>query len=316
MLAPRKISIGTRGSILALMQAKEVRDQIISTHTDYQNSPHLISIVPFKTTGDKIIDRSLVEIGGKGLFIKEIEEALLNNFSGSAQIDIAVHSMKDMPSFFSDGLGIFAIPQRKDARDAFISTKYSTISNLPLHACVGSSSPRRAALILNQRPDLKIINFRGNIDTRLKKLNTNQVAATILAVAGLERISMQNHITKILDEDEMLPAVGQGALALQAKNNDDFIIKLLEPLNHLNSQICIDAERAFLKTINGSCKTPLAANCKIKNGQLHLQALLASLDGKEIYKTSRTSDLNDAVKIGNDAGKEIKIIGRHILDNL
>ena len=311
MLAIQKISIGTRGSKLALAQAAEVKNHILSSSSEYKNSPDLISIIPFKTTGDKIIDKNLVEIGGKGLFIKEIEEALLTK-----QIDIAVHSMKDMPGFFSEGLDIFAVPERQDARDAFISNQYSSIANLPDGAIVGSSSPRRAALMLHSRPDLKIVSFRGNIDTRLQKLQQKQVDATILAVAGLKRISMQNHITKIIDESEMLPAVGQGALALQARDNDDSIIKILESLNHHHSKICVDAERAFLKTINGSCKTPLAANCKIENNQLHLKVLLASLDGKEIYQTSRIGNFTDAVMIGNDAGEEIKKLGQHILDEL
>ncbi len=311
MLDVKKITIGTRGSRLALAQSEEIKHLIISNHPDYQKSPELISIIPFKTTGDKIIDRSLVDIGGKGLFIKEIEEALIDN-----QIDIAVHSMKDVPGFFSSNLDIFAIPTRQNHCDAFISNQYSSIANLPLNATIGTSSPRRAALILNQRPDLKIVNFRGNIDTRLQKLREKQVDATILAVAGLERISLQNHITKIISEEEMLPAVGQGALALQARNNDSFITKLLEPLNHQASKICVDAERAFLKTINGSCKTPLAAYCQIKDGQLFLRVMLASLDGKEIYKTSRIGDLKDSVTIGNDAGLEIKKLGKHILDRL
>ena len=311
MLSTRKILIGTRGSKLALSQADEVKQLIISQYPEYQKSPELISITSFKTTGDKIIDKSLIDIGGKGLFIKEIEEALLDG-----RIDIAAHSMKDVPGFFSSGLDIFAIPTRKDPRDAFISNQYSSIANLPLNATIGTSSPRRAALVLNQRPDLKIVNFRGNIDTRLSKLQDKQVDATILAVAGLTRIKMQNRITTIIDTQEMLPAVGQGALALQARSSDAFIIKILEPLNHQASKVCVDAERAFLKTINGSCNTPLAAYCQIQNDQLFLQVLISSLDGKEIYKTSRTGGLQDSIKIGNDAGEELKKVGKYILDNL
>ena len=319
MLAIRKILIGTRGSKLALLQAKEIKNHIISAHPQYYDYSHLISIISFKTTGDKITDKSLVDIGGKGLFIKEIEEALLiqqHISQNNSLIDIAVHSMKDMPSFFNKDLDILSVPKRKDARDAFISNKYSSINSLPIGSIVGSASPRRASLILNKRPDLKIVNFRGNVDTRLKKLQKEQVVATILSVAGLERMSMQNHISSIMSEDEMLPAVGQGALALQVRKNDDFIAQILEPLNHHDSKICIDAERAFLKTINGSCNTPLAANCQIKNNQLHLQTLLSSLDGKEIYRASRTGNLSDAIKIGNDAGQEIKVVGKHILDSL
>ncbi|MCE3255131.1 MAG: hydroxymethylbilane synthase [Rickettsiaceae bacterium] len=311
MPAAKKISIGTRGSKLALAQAEEIKNRILSKYPVYQDSPDLISIIPFKTTGDKITNKPLVDIGGKGLFIKEIEEALL-----AGQINIAVHSMKDMPGFFSDGLDIFSVPERQDSRDAFISRQYSSIATLPSGATVGTSSPRRAALILHQRPDLKIINFRGNVDTRLNKLEQKQVDATILAVAGLERISMQDHITSIIDKEEMLPAVGQGALALQARIDDDFTIEILKSVNHHESKICVDAERSFLKTINGSCKTPLAANCKIQNNQLHLKTLLASLDGKEIYQTFRIGNLQDGIAMGKDAGEEIRKAGKHILDKL
>lgn len=311
MFDVREIVIGTRASKLAIKQAEEVKQNLLLSYPNYQAQPHLIKIITFKTTGDKIADKSLMEIGGKGLFVKEIEEALLTK-----EIDIAVHSMKDMPAFFSKGLEIFAVLERQDARDAFISHRYSTIADLPKGAVVGTSSPRRAALLLNKRSDLKIINFRGNVDTRLEKLKQNQVDATILAVSGLNRINLQNQITQIISTDEMLPAIGQGALALQARIGDDFIINLLNKINHQESYICNQAERSFQQTINGSCKTPLAGYCHIKNGQLHLQVLLASLDGKEIYQTSRTSSLSDAIAIGNSAGSEIKKVGQHILDAL
>lgn len=309
-VSTKKILIGTRGSRLAVAQAQEIKNLIIQRHPQYKSSSDLISIIPIKTTGDKVIDRSLIDIGGKGLFIKEIEEELINK-----NIDIAVHSMKDMPGFSSEELDIFAVPQRGDARDAFISKKYSSIKELPLNAVVGTSSPRRASLILNQRPDLKIVNFRGNVDTRLEKLNSGKADATILAVAGLERIDMKDKITSIIDTYEMLPAVGQGALALQARKNDESVINILKSLNHSNSETCVLAERAFLKTINGSCNTPLAAYAQIKNDQIHLECLLASLDGQEVFKTSRVGNLNDAIKIGNDAGEEIKSKGKHILIN-
>lgn len=309
-LGTRKILIGTRGSKLALTQAEEVKNLIIEKNSAYKSEPDLISIVPIKTTGDKITDRSLVDIGGKGLFIKEIEEALI-----AKRIDIAVHSMKDVPGFFGYGIDIFAIPMRADPRDAFISNKYSSFSDLPLNSIVGTSSPRRTALILSKRPDLKIINFRGNVDTRLSKINESEADATILAVAGLHRINMKDKITSIVDPSEMLPAVGQGALALQARTDDDFIIDILQPLSHKISEACVIAERAFLKTINGSCNTPLAAYCYFKDNKLHLEALLASPDGKEVYQTTRTSDIKDAIVIGNDAGEEIKKRGKHILDS-
>lgn len=311
MLDVKEIIIGTRASKLAIRQAEEVKQHLLSSFPQYQAKPDLIKILTFKTTGDKITDRSLVEIGGKGLFIKEIEEALLTN-----KVDIAVHSMKDMPAFFSEGLDIFAVLKRNDARDAFISSRYSSLNDLPQGAVIGTSSPRRTALLLNKRPDLKIVNFRGNVDTRLEKLKQNQVDATILAVAGLSRIELQNKITQILSNDEMLPAIGQGALALQARVGDDFIVNLLKKINHKESYICTQAERAFQQNINGSCNTPLAGYCHIHNNQLHLEVLLASLDGKEIYRARQTGNLDEAVKIGNLAGEEIKKQGAHILESL
>jgi hydroxymethylbilane synthase len=311
MLDVKKIIIGARASKLAIKQAEEVKKNLLSFYPDYKNHPHLIEIVTFRTTGDKITDRSLVEIGGKGLFIKEIEEALLTK-----RIDIAVHSMKDMPAFFSEGLDIFATPQRQDARDAFISHKYSSINNLPQNAIVGTCSPRRTALILNRRPDLKIVNFRGNVDTRLEKLRQNQADATILAVAGLNRVNLQDRITKIIETNEMLPAVGQGALAIQARSDNNFIIDLVDKINHQESCICIKAERSFQKTINGSCHTPLSAYCQIKDNKLDLKVLIATLDGREIYQTSRIGDFKDAEKIGISAGEEIKKNAKYILDSL
>ncbi len=311
MPATKKILIGTRASKLALAQAQEVKSLIISTNPQYKDQPNLISIVTFKTTGDKVLDQSLVQIGGKGLFVKEIEEALLEK-----KVDIAVHSMKDIPAFFNEKLSIFAVPKREDHRDAFISNQYLSISHLPIGATIGTSSPRRTALILNQRPDLKVVNFRGNIETRLEKLKLKQVEATILAIAGLNRLSMQNYIQSIFSEEEMLPAVGQGALAVQARNIDIWIIDILEKINHPVSKICTDAERSFLKTINGSCKTPLGAYCSIDNNKLQLKALLASLDGQTIYQTTRYGNCQDAIAIGEDAGKEIKKNGSHILNFL
>lgn len=311
MLATRKIIIGTRGSKLALTQAEEIKNHLIKAHPNYQDNPDLIQITTFKTTGDKILNQSLADIGGKALFIKEIEEALLDK-----TIDIAVHSMKDMPAFFSPGLEIVAVSKRDDARDAFISNQYNKFEDLPIGAVVGTSSPRRKALMLHQRPDLKIVNFRGNVDTRLNKIAENQVDATILAVAGLNRIAAKQAIKSIIDPEIMLPAIGQGALAIQARAHDDFIIDLAAKLNHHHSQICITAERAFLKTINGSCKTPIAAYCQTENGALYLRVLLASPDGKEIYQTSRRGSLNEAEKLGNNAGLEVKTNAKHILDML
>jgi hydroxymethylbilane synthase len=311
MLAAKQILIGTRKSRLALIQAQEIKDHIINSYPEYQSNPDLVSIVKFKTTGDIVVDRSLVDIGGKGLFTKEIEEALLNN-----KIDIAVHSAKDMPAFYKEGLKTVAIPRRNDSRDAFISAKYSSIKDLPNGAIVGTASPRRKALILNQRPDLKIINFRGNVETRLNKLLENEVDATILAVAGLERLSINNDNIYALQHQEMLPAIGQGALIVQSKNDNQFIIDLLAKINHIPSQICVEAERYILKAINGSCNTPIAAYCHIENNKLHIKAQLSSPDGKNIYQIEGSDEICNPKKLGNDIGLEIKQHASHILQEI
>jgi hydroxymethylbilane synthase len=311
LAAPKQILIGTRGSKLAVTQAQEVKDQIIEAHPSYATSPDSISIITFKTTGDRITNKSLVEIGGKGLFIKEIEEALI-----AKKVDIAVHSMKDMPAFFDDRLEILSIPARKDAKDALISLKYNSISDLPSGATIGTSSPRRAAIITNKRPDVKIINFRGNIDTRIKKLKEGQVDAIVLSVAGLKRIGLEREIKQIIDIKEMLPAVGQGALALQGRKDDQFITDILQKINHQESAICVDAERSFLKNINGSCNTPMAAFCQIIDGKLHLRTELLSPDGADIYQIIKIGNLDEAVKIGREAAQQTKENANHILQKI
>jgi hydroxymethylbilane synthase len=307
----RSINIGTRESKLAGAQANQVKNLILETNRDYQNNPDLISIITFKTTGDQILDKNLSDIGGKGLFTKEIEEALIER-----KIDIAVHSMKDMPALSPEGLDIFAIVKREDARDAFISKKYQSIKDLPNGAVVGTSSSRRKSLLLQLRPDLKIVNFRGNVTTRLAKIDDGQVDATILAVAGLKRIHKEEYIRSIISTSEILPAVAQGAIGVQARNNDEFIINLVRKINDSTSETCVKAERAFLKIMDGSCKTPMAAFCENKNGKLHLKALICSPDGKEIYQTSRTGSLDEAEQIGIEAGFEIKKNAKNILSQI
>jgi hydroxymethylbilane synthase len=307
----KKIQIGTRGSNLALAQAHQIKELISSFNSEYQKNPDLISVVTFKTTGDKILDRSLSDIGGKGLFTKEIEEALLEE-----KIDIAVHSMKDMPAFCPQGLDIFAIPKREDFRDAFISKKYQSISQLPNGAVVGTSSSRRKALLLKIRPDLKVVNFRGNVNTRLEKIDKGEVDATILAVAGLKRIHKENYISSIISAEEILPAIAQGAIGVQCRINDEYVIDLVRKINDPQSSLVVSAERAFLKVIDGSCKTPIAANCQIKNNQLHLKALICRPDGGEVFETYQIGNLDEAEKIGNQAGLEIKKNAQHIIDIL
>lgn len=304
----QNIIIGTRKSALALAQSQEIKNLILKSSIEYQENPDLISIQGFKTTGDNILDKSLSDIGGKGLFTKEIEDALLQD-----KISLAIHSMKDMPATCPHGLGIAAIPQREDPRDAFISLKYKSIEDLPKGATIGTSSSRRKAILLKIRPDLKIVNFRGNVNTRIKKLENNEVDATILAVAGLKRINMEKYISSIIPTNIMLPAVGQGALAVQCRLDDKLSQNLTQKIAHKETTICVKAERAFLKEIDGSCKTPIAAHATITNDVLSLNALLANPDGSEIYQTNRKGSLHEAYKLGEDAGKEIKTNAKHIL---
>ncbi|MDA0902154.1 MAG: hydroxymethylbilane synthase [Proteobacteria bacterium] len=309
MLNAKKINIGSRGSKLALAQSALVKKLIIDCNPTYKNNPDLISITGIKTTGDKILNRHLAEIGGKGLFTKEIEEALLEK-----KIDIAVHSMKDMPAFPPQGLGTFAIPPREDASDAFISKKYKSVEQLPKGAVVGTSSARRKALLLKMRPDLKIVNFRGNINTRLQKIEDGEVDATILAVAGLNRVNKQDCMASKFTIEQMLPAVGQGALAVQICENNQFIADLVSKINHQPTSICIEAERAFLKGIDGSCKTPMAGYCYIKDdGSLHFRGLICRVDGEEIYEVERFGAADQAEEIGDDAALEIKKNAPHLL---
>jgi hydroxymethylbilane synthase len=294
-----KLRIGTRGSNLALAQANQVKEALINVHSNLL-SENDIEIVPIITTGDKITDRSLADIGGKGLFTKEIEEALLNG-----SIDLAVHSMKDMPAQLPEGLCFAALLPREDPRDAFLSYNYTSIDNLPKNAIVGTSSTRRKAQLLSIRPDLKVVSFRGNVGTRLDKLKNNLVDATILAVAGLKRLNISEPAYSRIDTQDMLPAVAQGAIVIECKRNNDSVIKLLQAINHEETSICIEAERAFLTKLDGSCKTPIAALAKIKEDIITLDAMIASTNGQTIFRTSRVGKINQAWSLGEEAAEEL-----------
>lgn len=296
------IRIGTRGSALALAQANEVRDRLLASHPHFEAAS--IEIVPIKTTGDRILDKNLSEIGGKGLFTKEIEEALI-----AKTIDIAVHSMKDMPAIIPEGLNIACILPREDPRDAFVSHKYASIGSLPQGAVVGTSSSRRQAQLLAMRPDLEIIPFRGNIGKRIEKLQHGMADAIILAVAGLNRISMQREITAIIPTETMLPAVAQGAIGIECREGDAPILEMLGTIHDTDTALRINAERAFLTVLEGSCRTPIAAYAELADNKIFLQALIASTDGKTIHRTERRGLISDAVKLGTDAGLELKALG-------
>ncbi len=247
-----KIVIGTRGSKLALWQAEWIKAELKKLNPELE-----IELNKIKTTGDKILDVPLAKVGGKGLFVKEIEEALLKN-----EADIAVHSMKDVPTEFPDGLHLAVICEREDPRDAFIAPAQGVRSfkELPQGAKVGTSSLRRACQLLSIRPDLKIEQLRGNLDTRLRKLDEGLFDAIILAAAGVKRLGWASRITEILSPETSLPAIGQGAVGIECRTDDGFINTLIAPLNHPETDICVRAERALLKKLEGGCQVPIAAH--------------------------------------------------------
>lgn len=282
------LRIGTRGSPLALRQAEDVRDRLIEAHGLHQDQVVLEIIT---TTGDKIQDKSLRAFGGKGLFTKEIEQALLDE-----KIDMAVHSMKDMPTRLPDGLDIPCILEREDMRDAFISPKAARLQDLPQGAVVGSSSLRRQAMIKKLRPDIKVVTYRGNVQTRLRKLDEGVVDATILACAGLNRLGMRDVITAPLEIDEMLPAVAQGAVGVEIKSDKAEIKALLSPLNHAETAQNIEIERAFLAELDGSCHTPIAGIAVKTEGIIGFKGMILSLDGAQSYEGCFRSAPDEAIE--------------------
>jgi hydroxymethylbilane synthase len=287
------LTIGTRGSPLALAQAHEVRERLVAAHGLAVND---IAIRVIKTTGDRVLDRPLAEIGGKGLFTKEIEDALLAN-----EIDLAVHSMKDMQT----ALIVGATLPREDVRDAFISLKYRSLSDVPTGAVVGSSSLRRQAQLLNMRPDLTVIGFRGNVQTRLKKLEDGVAAATFLAVAGLRRLKMQDRITAMIPTNQMLPAVAQGAIGIETRAEDARVARFVAPLNDAATAIAVAAERAFLKKLEGSCRTPIAGLAELRDGALWFRGQVLSPDGKVSYTAQRSGAPQAASQLGVAAAEDI-----------
>ncbi|CAO3351267.1 hydroxymethylbilane synthase [Azospirillum palustre] len=294
------LRIGTRGSPLALAQAHETRDRLIAAHP-HLAAPGAIEIVVFKTTGDRILDRTLAEAGGKGLFTKELEEAL---FDGRA--DLAVHSMKDVPTQLPDGLEIATLLPREDPRDAFFSRTGCGLADLPAGAVVGTAGLRRQAQVLELRPDLKIFPLRGNVQTRLSKLDAGEVDATLLALAGLRRLGLTDRITAVLEPETMLPAVAQGAIGIEIRSDDDATRALLAPLNCAETMVRVTAERALLAALDGSCRTPIAALAMLDGDGLHLRTKVLSHDGSIIFRTERRGRSADAESLGRDAGAEIR----------
>lgn len=288
-----QLRIGTRGSPLAVTQAEEVRDRLCAAHGLDKSA---IEIVIIKTSGDIITDKPLRDVGGKGLFTKEIEEALF-----AETIDLAVHSMKDVETVLPNGLAISAILPREDVRDAFISLKYNALSDLPEGAVVGTSSLRRRAQLKRTRPDLQIIEFRGNVGTRLEKLRSELADATFLACAGLNRLGLHDTITEAVDTDVMLPAVAQGAIGIETRQGDARTNAFVEKLNDLQTAQCVAAERAFLKVLDGSCRTPIAGLASIASDTLTFHGETLSPDGTKHLATETSGTLSDAQAIGEQA---------------
>jgi hydroxymethylbilane synthase len=291
------LRIGSRGSKLALRQAEMLRERLIAAHPALAE-PDAIETVVIRTTGDSVTDRPLAEIGGKGLFIKELEEALSDR-----RIDLAVHSLKDVPAFLPPGFALAAYLPREDARDALIARNGATsLAALPQGASVGTSSPRRRAQLLNLRPDLVIVPLRGNVDTRLAKIAAGAADATILALAGLKRIGRDNEASAILSTAEILPAATQGIIAIEIRDDDSRIRSLLAPINHQPTAICASAERALLETLNGDCHTPVGALATLDGNRIALDAMLLSPDGKICYRIARSTTTSRARELGREIG--------------
>jgi hydroxymethylbilane synthase len=296
----RPLRLGTRGSPLALAQSRWVQGLLLKAWPEL--GPAGVEITVIKTTGDRIQDRPLSEVGNKGLFTKELEEALL-----ARTIDFAVHSMKDVPTVLPDGLGIACVLLREDPRDALISVKAKRLADLPNGASVGTASLRRGAQLLHRRPDLKVQNLRGNVDTRIKKVTSGALDATFLALAGLRRLGLAHHASAIMEPDEMLPAVAQGAVCIECRAGDDTVRQYLAPLEHRASVICVTAERALLAALDGSCRTPIAALAELDAvDRLTLRAAIVRPDGSEMHETRRQGAAGDARAMGDDAGAELK----------
>ena len=291
------LRIGTRGSPLALVQAREVAARLLAAHGVAAE----LKII--KTSGDALQDRSLADEGGKGLFTKEIEEALL-----AGHIDLAVHSAKDVPTVLPNGLMLAACLEREDVRDVFIGASVKTLRDLPKGAVVGTSSPRRQALVKRARPDVEIAVMRGNVETRLRKLADGAADATILALAGLKRLGLAGHASTIMSVEEFLPAAGQGAIAIEVREDNEKIRALLNAIDHADTSTALAAERAFLGVLDGSCRTPIAGHATIAGGKLKFRGLIAKPDGSAAFDASREGGVKDAVALGTDAGRELKKI--------
>jgi hydroxymethylbilane synthase len=292
------LRIGTRGSPLALVQARTVRARLAAALGAGEDTLELVII---RTSGDKIQDRPLAEVGGKGLFTKEIEEALLDR-----RIDLAVHSAKDMPTFAQPGLMLTACLEREDPRDVFVSLKARALAELPQGARLGTASLRRQAIAKRARPDLVVAALRGNVETRLRKLEAGEVDATLLALAGMKRLGLTQHATHIMPVEEFLPAVAQGAIGIEARESDTRTRETLARINHADTFTAVACERAFLAELDGSCKTPIAGHATLAGDALQFRGLIARPDGSAAHDIAGSGNRKDAIAIGTQAGRELK----------
>ncbi len=295
----REIRIATRKSRLAIWQAEHVAARLVAAHPGL-----VVRLLPMVTEGDRIQDRALATVGGKGLFIKELETAML-----SGEADIAVHSMKDMPAALPPGLAIGAALERADPRDAFISLRHDSLAALPHGARVGTSSLRRQSQLRHVRPDLEILVLRGNVETRLRKLEAGEFDATVLATAGLERLGLAARIREYLAPETMLPAVGQGVIGIEYQQADSEIRALIAPLEHATTRIRLEAERAFAARLGGSCQSPIAAYAELSGETLKLRGFVGSPDGATIFADGITGTARDAVQLGTTLAERLLAAG-------
>ena len=301
------IRIGTRASLLAVTQSTWVKNQI-----ERQHPGTTVELVKIITKGDKILDVPLAKVGGKGLFVKEIEDALLDG-----RVDLAVHSMKDVPAELPAGLHVAIVPEREVPFDAFIAVKYKTLAELPKGAAIGTSSLRRKSQLAAIRPDLQIHDLRGNLDTRLRKLDEGVYDAIILAGAGLNRLGMPQRITALFNPEQMLPAIGQGALGIELREADNDLLAGLQFLHHADTAAAVAAERAFLLRLEGGCQVPIGGFATVAGNTVTLTGLIASLDGEKVFKEQLAGPIAEAAKIGKTlAEKLLAAGGKAVLDEV
>ncbi len=295
------VRLGTRGSPLALAQAHEVKGRLEAA---FGAEAPPIEIVVIRTSGDRIQDRPLSEVGGKGLFTKEIEEALLDG-----SIDFAVHSSKDMPTVLPDGLVLDHFLPREDVRDVFVSRRHASLKGLPAGSVVGTASLRRQALVKRLRPDLQVITYRGNVQTRLRKLDEGEADATLLALAGLKRLGMADVATEILGLGDFPPAVGQGAIGLESRAGDARVASLLSAIHDGATAVALVTERAMLNALDGSCRTPIAGHAVVEGDRVHLSGLILTPDGVRVHAAEGSASAGDGAALGQDVGARLKAAG-------